>query len=258
MYAMILEKQGPLHPHSLIGKEIDDPEPQKKEILVRVHTCGVCRTDLHIVEGDLPPIPLPLIPGHQIVGVVEKMGPETHRFSIGDRVGVAWLRSTCQQCSFCLSGKENLCPHSRYTGYHAGGGYAEYATVPEEYAYPIPPIFSDDAAAPLLCAGIIGYRAYKKARIPRGGKVGMIGFGSSAHIALQIALHQQCEVFVASRDPKHQALAREMGASWVGTAEKPFPTLLDGVVVYAPAGPVVPIALESIKKEARSLLRALQ
>ena len=248
MKAMVLDRQAPISSSPLELREIAEPEPGPGEIRVRVRACGICRTDLHVIEGDLPARRLPLIPGHQIVGIVDRAGPGTKRFRVGDRIGIAWLRHTCGKCVYCVAGKENLCESSLYTGYHADGGYAELAVVPEAFAYTIPAVFADDEAAPLLCAGIIGYRALERAEVPRGGTLGLWGFGSSAHITIQIALARGCRVYVATRGEKHQVMAREMGAAWVGGASDPLPVRVDGGILFAPAGELVPVALQSIEK----------
>ena len=245
---MLLDVQAPISSSPLSLRDVPDPEPGLGEVRVRVRACGVCRTDLHVIEGDLPSAKLPLIPGHQVVGVVDRLGPGAARFRLGDRVGIAWLRHTDGTCAYCRSGRENLCESSRFTGYHADGGYAELAVVPEAFAYTIPGVFQDAEATPLLCAGIIGYRALQRSETPRGGKLGIWGFGSSAHITIQVALARGCEVYVATRGGKHQALAREMGARWVGGALDPLPTKVDGGILFAPAGEIVPVALRSIEK----------
>jgi len=246
MKAMLLEKQSLIETAPLKLVDLPLPEPKEHEVQIKVHVCGVCRTDLHVIEGDLKHPNLPLIPGHQVVGVVTQLGKGAKRFKIGDRIGVAWLRGTCGQCEFCKEHKENLCKQSIYTGYEANGGYAEYAVVPEDYAYLIPSRFSDEEAAPLLCAGIVGYRAYKRACLPKGGKLGIIGFGSSAHIICQIAEAQGSQVYVSTRHPRHQAFAKKMGAVWA-SGDLQFPVLLDSIIVFAPAGELVPKALESLK-----------
>jgi len=246
MRAMVLKKQAPIETAPLELLDIEIPEPQPHEVQLKVEACGVCRTDLHVIEGDLKHPKLPLVPGHQVVGVVTKLGSKSKRFKVGDRIGVAWLHHTCGKCHFCKAGKENLCTQSLYTGYNANGGYAEYAVVPEDYAYAIPKGFSNALAAPLLCAGIVGYRAFKRAALPKGGKLGIYGFGSSAHLISQIALHQGAEVYVSTRHPRHQAFAKEMGAIW-SSGDIHFPTLLDSIIVFAPAGELVPKALESLK-----------
>jgi propanol-preferring alcohol dehydrogenase len=248
MKAMVLGRIAPIEERPLELLELPDPEPSERELLIRVRTCGLCRTDLHVIEGDLPQSRLPLIPGHQVVGVVEDRGPGCTTFQPGDRVGIAWLRGTCGQCEFCRAGQENLCPHSRYTGYHEHGGYAEKAVVPEAFAYPLPHVFDDLQAAPLLCAGIIGYRALQRSEVPAAGRLGLYGFGSSAHVIIQIALHRGCEVYVVTRGDSHRELARHMGATWVGGPGEIPPVPLDSAIIFAPAGEVVPDALRALQK----------
>jgi propanol-preferring alcohol dehydrogenase len=201
-----------------------------------------------VVEGDLPARRLPLVPGHQVVGTVDSLGPGATRFRVGDRVGIAWLRSTCGRCRFCLGGRENLCADSTYTGWTHDGGYAEYACVPEVFAYAIPPVFGDAEATPLLCAGIIGYRALRRSQVPKGGRLGLYGFGSSAHITLQVARHWGCAVYVFTREPARRRLALELGAAWTGAPGDPLPEKLDGAIVFAPVGPLVPVALGDLDK----------
>ena len=242
----MLRRVDPLSDRSLELVDLPIPEPGAGEILVRIRVCAVCRTDLHVIEGDLPSPKLPLIPGHQIVGRVERCGEECSRFAPGDRVGVAWLRHTCGGCGFCDTGRENLCKSSSYTGYHADGGYAEWIVVPEAYTYAIPDTFDDRQAAPLLCAGIIGYRALARSELPDGGRLGLYGFGSSAHLVMQIALYRGCEVYVATRSESHRELARRMGATWIGGADERPPEELDSAIVFAPAGPIVPRALRAV------------
>jgi len=226
--------------------DVPEPEPGPGEVRVRVSVCGICRTDLHVIEGDLEPKRLPLIPGHQVVGVVDALGEGSNRFAPGDRVGIAWLRATCGTCAYCLSGRENLCETSLYTGYHRDGGYAEAAVVPEDFAYPIPPAFEDAEAAPLLCAGIIGFRALSRAEVPTNGRLLLVGFGSSAHVVLQIARHRGHDVYVVTRGEGHRELARRMGAVWVGEPGEAPPVDVDSAIVFAPAGEVVPPALEAV------------
>lgn len=245
---MVLHRQAPMHARPLEPGDLPPPVAGPQELLVRVRVCGICRTDLHVIEGDLPPQRLPVVPGHQVVGVVERPGPGCRRFRAGDRVGIAWLRHTDGTCPFCRAGSENLCPASRYTGYHADGGYAELAVVAEEFAYAIPPVFGDAEAAPLLCAGIIGYRALRRSQVPAGGRLGLYGFGSSAHVVLQIARHRGCEVFVATRGEGHRRLARRLGAAWAGETYEPMPVPVDGAIVFAPAGEIVPVALRAVRK----------
>jgi propanol-preferring alcohol dehydrogenase len=248
MRAMILDRQAPVSSSPLAPRDVKPPEPGPGEVRVRVLACGVCRTDLHVVEGDLPPKKLPLIPGHQVVGRVDRRGPGAIRFREGERIGIAWLRHTCGTCRYCRAGRENLCESSLFTGYHADGGYAEFAVVPEAFAYRIPDAFGDAEATPLLCAGVIGYRALERSGTPRGGKLGIWGFGGSAHVTIQVALARGCEVYVATRGESHQALAREMGAAWVGGSDEPLPERVDGGILFAPAGELVPVALRSIQK----------
>jgi len=248
MKAIVLRRNAPIASKPLAEADLPVPEPATGELLLRVSVCAVCRTDLHVIEGDLPAQTLPLVPGHQVVGRVERLGEGCSRFGTGDRVGVAWLRHTCGDCGFCRSGRENLCESSLYTGYHTDGGYAEYTVVPEAFAYSIPDVFDDRSAAPLLCAGIIGYRALCRSALPDGGRLGLFGFGSSAHVVLQIALHRGCEVFVATRGESHRELARQMGAQWVGETDEAMPASLDSAIVFAPAGPIVPVALRAVGK----------
>jgi propanol-preferring alcohol dehydrogenase len=245
---MVLHRQAPIHTRPLEPSDGPAPVAGPEDLLVRVRVCGICRTDLHVIEGDLPPRQLPVVPGHQVVGTVEQAGPGCRRFRAGDRVGIAWLRHTDGTCPACRAGSENLCPASRYTGYHADGGYAELAVVPEAFAYAIPPVFADADAAPLLCAGIIGYRALRRSQVPAGGRLALYGFGSSAHVVLQIARHRGCEVFVATRGEGHRRLARRLGAAWAGETLEPLPVPVDGAIVFAPAGEIVPVALRAVRK----------
>jgi len=247
MKAMVLEEYGRIEDSPLVLRELPEPRPGPGEIRIEVRLCAICRTDLHVIERELPPAKLPVIPGHQIVGVVDQLGADCRRLKLGQRVGVAWLRQTCGRCEFCAVGKENLCKHSLFTGYHADGGYAEYALVPEDFAYEIPEVFSDADAAPLLCAGIIGYRALSRSELRSGAKLGIYGFGSSAHVVMQIARHRNCEVYVVSRGESHRRLAREMGATWVGERADEMPVLVDSAIIFAPAGPLVPPALMKLR-----------
>lgn len=248
MRAMVLNDIAPIESSPLQALDMPIPQPVAGEVRLKVHCCAICRTDLHVIEGDLPRPALPLVPGHQVVGVVDALGPGCSRMKLGQRVGVAWLRHTCGTCRFCRSDRENLCERSRYTGYHADGGYAEYAVVPEDFAYEIPAAFNDTDAAPLLCAGIIGYRALKRCSLPAGGKLALYGFGSSAHVVLQIALHRRCEVYVVSRADIHGELARSLGAKWAGTNAAQMPVRVDSAIIFAPAGTLVGPALEKLEK----------
>jgi len=273
MQAMLLEHIAPISSSPLRLADVPIPEPAAGEVRLQVHCCAICRTDLHVIEGDLPQQKMPIIPGHQIVGTVDALGPGCHLLEKGQRVGVAWLRYACGQCEFCRAGRENLCESARFTGYHADGGYAEYAVVPEEFAYeipekrgqaprvsaspeapgsggsePVPFSLSDVEAAPLLCAGIIGYRALVRSQLPRGGKLALYGFGSSAHVVIQIARHRGCEVYVATRGQQHRELARQMGAVWVGEHPAEMPVKVDSAIIFAPAGELVPPALAALRK----------
>lgn len=224
------------------------PEPGPNEILVKVSTCGVCRTDLHIAEGDLPVHRPHVIPGHEVVGIVDVSGPAATRFEAGQRVGIAWLRSTCGTCRFCVRGDENLCLSPLFTGWDEDGGYSEYAVVPEDYAYPIPDAFDDERAAPLLCAGIIGFRALRRAAVPEGGRVGIYGYGASAHIAAQVAVHQGAMVHVFTRSEAARSLALELGSASAGDPTDPPPEPLDSAILFAPAGEMVPVALAALDR----------
>jgi len=248
MKAMVLDAIGPAENSPLTLRDVPAPSPGRGQVRLAVRCCGVCRTDLHVVEGDLPQQKLPVIPGHQIVGVVDQVGEGCSRLRLGQRVGVAWLRHTCGQCRFCLAGRENLCESQRFTGYHADGGFAEHAVIDEEYAYEIPNVFEDVQAAPLLCAGIVGYRALKRAAVPDGGRLAIYGFGSSAHVIMQIALHRGCEVYVVSRGANHRRLAKEMGARWVGENAEDLPVKADSAILFAPVGTLVAPALEHLEK----------
>lgn len=248
MQAMVLEESSPIETEPLKLVDIQIPKVGPSEILVQINVCGVCHTDLHTVEGELPLIKKPIVPGHQIVGTVEKKGKKVERFKIGDRVGMAWLYSTCRQCNLCKSGKENLCVDAKFTGYHVDGGYAQYTVVSEDFAYVIPEIFDDREAAPLLCAGIVGFRALRQSEIKPTQRLGLYGFGASAHIAIQVANFWGCKVYVFTRSKEHQELAKELGVEWVG---KPFdkpPQKQDSAVIFAPAGEIVPVALENLDR----------
>lgn len=248
MNAMVLNHTSDISSNPLQLQDRPIPIPKKDQVLVKIRVCGVCRTDLHVVEGELSDVALPLIPGHQAVGTVVQAGSETAGIKEGDRVGIAWLQRTCGQCEFCTSGRENLCLQATFTGYQVDGGYAEYTVVPARFAYPIPPIFSDEEAAPLLCAGIIGYRAVRLSGIKPGQRLGLYGFGASAHIAIQIARHWGCQVYVSSLKPEHQTLARRLGAVWVGGATEMPPDKLHGSIIFAPAGELVPPALRALDR----------
>lgn len=234
--------QGPLR---LTRREV--PRPAPGEVLVRVLACGLCRTDLHLCEGDLTPRRPGVVPGHQIVGEVLERGRGAYRFDLAERIGIAWLRGTCGACEFCRRGAENLCPRSTYTGWDADGGFAEYAVVAQDYAYRLPQDRSPEELAPLLCAGIIGYRALTRSNLPENGRLGIYGFGSSAHLTAQLAAARGAEIYVLTRGQANQGLARELGVAFVGGATDVPPVQLDSAIVFAPAGELVPLALQALK-----------
>ncbi len=236
-------------------EDVPRPDPGPDEVRIRVAACAVCLTDLHIVDGDLPLGRSPLIPGHQIVGTVDARGPGVQSPSVGARVGVAWLRQACGACEICRRGLENLCPDATFNGWSADGGYAEYAVAPAAFVYPLPAGMADLQAAPLLCAGIIGYRSLRLAGVQPGDTVGLFGFGASAHLALQVALHWGCRVFAFSRGAAHRDLALRLGAAWAGTADPP--ALLDAAVTFAPAGAVIARALACMRPGATLAVNAI-
>ena len=245
---MVLDHPAPIETSPLRLVELPEPAPGAHMVRIRVEACGICRTDLHVVEGELPPVVPRVVPGHQIVGRVDAVGSGAGRFAVGERIGVAWLRETCGRCRHCVAGRENLCEQARFTGYHENGGYADYALVREAFAYPIPEGLAPATATPLLCAGIIGFRALRRAEIRPGCRLGLYGFGASAHIAIQVARHLGCEVYVMTRDERHRTLARELGATWVAGATERPPVGLDSAILFAPAGELVPHALAALDR----------
>lgn len=249
MRAMMLKEQK----KPLVLEDIPKPRPKEDELLIRVKACGVCRTDLHIKDGDLPLLKLPLILGHEIVGIVEEMGKQVRGFKKGDRVGVPWLGSSCGRCEYCQDEQENLCDNGRYTGYQIDGGFAEYTVCKADYALHLPEGLSDQQIAPLLCAGLIGYRAYRKAAPKK--TLGLYGFGASAHILTQIATQEGKKVYAFTRegDQAGQAFARQLGAVWAGDSSSSPPVLLDAVIIFAPVGALVPISLKVLKKGGRCI-----
>jgi propanol-preferring alcohol dehydrogenase len=249
MNAQVLEKQAPIETRPLLSRDIDLPRLGDNELLIRVSACGICRTDLHVVEGDLAQRRSPLIPGHQVVGKVKEAGKDVHGFKLGDRVGAAWLHSTCGKCRFCASGRENLCEFAEFTGWTRNGGYAEFMVARSDFVYPVPEGFEDTQAAPLLCAGIIGYRALRLTNIIHwaGARLGIYGFGAAGHVCIQIAKARGAQIYVSTRDRKrHQALAEELGATWVGDAFDQPPQKLDAAIIFAPAGEIIPAALSAL------------
>ncbi len=247
MKAMRLFAQGPLHPGSLQRADLPDPEPGAGQVRLRVHACGVCHTDLHTLEGDIHPSRLPITPGHQVVGVIEELGPGVQGIEIGQRVGVPWLYDADGDCEFCLRGEENLCPNARFTGFHLDGGYAETMLAAADFVLPIPDGIPDIQAAPLLCAGIIGYRSLHKADLQPGERLGLVGFGASAHLAIQVARYWDCEVYVFTRSREHRRHALALGAAWVGKSDDQPPQPIDRAVIFAPAGGLVPTILERLR-----------
>jgi len=246
--AWVVGTPGPLPTRPLVSVDLPDVEPGPGHIRVRVSACGVCRTDLHLAEGDLAPHRPRTVPGHEVVGTVDAVGPDAHRFQPGHRVGIAWLRGTCGVCRWCRQGRENLCPDARFTGWDANGGYAESAVVHEAFAYELPDHFDDEHAAPLLCAGIIGYRALKRASLPPGGRLGIYGFGASAHLAAQVALAQGATVHVLTRAPAARELALAIGVHSAGPADASPPEPLDAAILFAPSGDLVPVALAALDR----------
>lgn len=248
MKAMQLNQSADIGDAPLELTRVDAPEPGPYQVRLKISACGVCHTDLHIVEGELELPHLPIIPGHQVVGVVDAVGHEVTRHRAGDRLGVPWLYQTCGKCRYCQANKENLCRNIQFTGLHVNGGFAEYMVVDQDFTYPIPNAFSDVAAAPLLCAGVVGYRSLRLSRVQPGQRLGLYGFGASAHIIIQIARHWDCEVFVFTRSRHHRELARLLGAAWAGGAEDDPGALMDSSIIFAPAGWLVPQALRVLDR----------
>jgi propanol-preferring alcohol dehydrogenase len=251
MKAWILKQPAPAESRPLVLSDVPVLQPADDEVLVKVHACGICRTDLHVVEGDLAIRKSNVIPGHQVVGTINAVGSRVAEFKIGDRVGIAWLNRTCGMCEFCRTGKENLCDQAMFTGWTVNGGYAEHIVAPAAFTYRLPEGFTDIQAAPLLCAGIIGYRCLRLTGIDdwSKAKLGLYGFGAAGHVCIQVARARGAEVYVCTRDrERHQALASELGATWVGDANAEPPVTLDASIIFAPAGELIPPALKAIKK----------
>lgn len=244
MHAMLMEQSG----QKLKYTQVEKPQPRQNEVLIKVSACGICRTDLHVLDGELQNPKLPLIPGHQIVGTIEKLGTAVNSFKMGQRIGVPWLGSSCETCQFCLSGRENLCDQARFTGYQIDGGFAQYCVANHRFCFPIPEGYSDYQAAPLFCAGLIGYRALLKTADAE--HLGLYGFGAAAHILIQTACKQGRKVYALTSpgDRKAQDFAYQLGATWAGDSDKPTPHLLDAAIIFAPVGALVPLALRNTIK----------
>lgn len=258
MYAQLLHECKPIKEKPLVLADIEKPVAAQGEVLIKVNACGICRTDLHVVEGELDPqkYKFPVIPGHQVVGSIES-APQNFPLKPGQRVGVPWLNATCGGCRFCRLGRENLCEHPEFTGWTRNGGFAEYVTAPADFVYELPSALSDVEVAPLLCAGIIGYRCLRQCELDNwaGAKLGLYGFGAAGHIAIQIARHRGADVYVCTRDhERHQKLAEELGAAWVGGTFEPPPVKLEAAIVFAPAGEIVPAALNALDRDGRLVL----
>ena len=257
MKALVLREPRPVEENPLTSVDLPAPEPAPGQVRLQVQACGVCHTDLHLVEGEIALPRLPIVPGHQIIGRVDALGAGVTRFALGDRVGVPWLYSACGQCDYCRRGRENLCDEARFTGQHADGGFAQYMVVPAHFAYAVPAGFPDEQAAPLLCAGIIGYRSLRLSEIQPGGRLGLYGFGASAHVAIQVARHWGCKVYVFTRSPEHRRHALDLGAVWAGQAQDTPPAELDSAITFAPAGWLVPEALRSLRKGGTLAINAI-
>jgi alcohol dehydrogenase, propanol-preferring len=248
MRAWILKRPAPVEQQPLALAEMPVPSPGEDEVLVRVTACGICRTDLHVIEGELPPRKPGVIAGHQVVGVIEQAGTRAAKYKPGTRVGIPWLHKTCGQCFYCRSGRENLCDAPEFTGYTNNGGFAEYMLAHQDFVYLLPDGFADLQAAPLLCAGIIGYRCLRLSGIAAGGNLGIYGFGAAGHVCIQVARHWGVKVFVCTREEKHRNLAAELGAAWTGGTVAEPPERLDASIIFAPAGELVPPALKALRK----------
>jgi len=247
MRAFRVQKPGPLEGRPLALEEVPEPHAGPAQVRLRVLACGVCHTDLHLAEGEITPPRLPVTPGHQVVGVVDEVGAEVELFTSGERVGLPWLHSACGECTFCRRGEENLCPQARFTGFDVDGGFAEYVLAEASFVHRLPEGLDDASAAPLLCAGIIGYRSLRRAQLEPGEVLGLIGFGASAHLALQVARHWRCPVYVFTRSASHRLQAAALGAAWVGGLEDAAPGPVDRGVVFAPNGDLVPRSLDLIR-----------
>jgi propanol-preferring alcohol dehydrogenase len=254
MKAWILENQAPVEKRPLLLKELPDPHPKGYEIRIKNIACGVCRTDIHIAEGDLPLKKSPLILGHEVVGIVDETGEKVNHFKTGDKAGIAWLNNTCGKCKFCISDRENLCPDAHFTGWDADGGFAEFSVVSADFAFHLSEKKSFVEIAPMMCPGIAGYRAFRLTELQPGNKLGLYGFGPTATYVLQVAKHKNIEVYVITRSEKNKNAANELGADWVGGYEDKIPALLDGSIIFPPAGNLVSHALSQLDSGGRLVL----
>ncbi len=260
MKAMVLDRQAPVEEKPLRMADLPIPEPSSRQILVKVSVCGACHTDLDEVEGRVEPTISPVVPGHQVVGIVSDKGEAVTRFKIGDRVGITWLFSSCDKCDFCRAGNENLCERAKWTGKDANGGYAEFTVIGENFAYPIPDQFTDSQGGPLLCAGVIGYRTLRLADIKDGQKVGLFGFGASAHIVIQVIKHKfpSSSVFVFTKTARHAELAKSLGAVWTGRSGDQPPEKLNKIMDFTPVGECVRDALAVLERGGRLVINAIR
>lgn len=257
MKALRLHAPGPIEDNPLRSEQVADPNPGEGQLLLKVLASGICHTDLHIIEGDIQPDHLPLTPGHQVVGEVVGIGARVMGWSLGERAGVPWLYNACSTCDYCLRGEENLCREAKFTGFHVDGGYAEFILAQAKYALKVPKKIKDTDVAPLLCAGIVGYRSLRKSDLQPGERLGLVGFGASAHLVIQVAVHWGHEVYVFTRSKSHRELAKALGAAWVGDVQDAAPASLDRAIIFAPSGQLVPVMLQKIRPGGTLALNAI-
>lgn len=257
MKALRLHAPGPIEDNPLRSEQVADPNPGEGQLLLKVLASGICHTDLHIIEGDIQPDHLPLTPGHQVVGEVVGIGPRVMGWSLGERAGVPWLYNACSTCDYCLRGEENLCREAKFTGFHVDGGYAEFILAQAKYALKVPKKIKDTDVAPLLCAGIVGYRSLRKSDLQPGERLGLVGFGASAHLVIQVAVHWGHEVYVFTRSKSHRELAKALGAAWIGDVQDAAPASLDRAIIFAPSGQLVPVMLQKIRPGGTLALNAI-
>lgn len=257
MKALRLHAPGPIEDNPLRSEQVADPNPGEGQLLLKVLASGICHTDLHIIEGDIQPDHLPLTPGHQVVGEVVDIGARVMGWSLGERAGVPWLYNACSTCDYCLRGEENLCREAKFTGFHVDGGYAEFILAQAKYALKVPKKIKDTDVAPLLCAGIVGYRSLRKSDLQPGERLGLVGFGASAHLVIQVAVHWGHEVYVFTRSKSHRELAKALGAAWVGDVQDAAPASLDRAIIFAPSGQLVPVMLQKLRPGGTLALNAI-